>query len=76
MKRTGTHLNPMDPAREKVKGECNAPGGDRIDRIARERAQLSARIQQFYGISKDAADAHIDAFANRARDHAGDQGAN
>ena len=24
MKRTGTHLNPVDPAREKVKGECSA----------------------------------------------------
>lgn len=69
MKRTGTHLNPVDPAREKAKGECSAPGGDRIARIAREREELSARIQQFYGISKDAADAHIDAYANRTGDH-------
>ena len=69
MKRTGTHVNPVDLAREKVKGECSAPGGDRSDGIARERERLSARMQQFYGISKDAADAHLDAFANRTGDH-------
>ena len=70
MNRTGTHLNPVDAAREKAKGECSAPGGDRIATIAREREELSARMQQFYGISKDAADAHIDAYAK------GDHGAN
>ena len=61
-------LNPVDPAREQAKKRCSAPGSDRIDRISREREQLSARMQQFYGINKDAADARIDAFANRTED--------
>ena len=62
----------MDPAREKAQKKCSVPGTDRIDGIAGEREQLSARMQQFYGISKDAADARIDAFANRTEVHTED----
>ena len=61
------HLNPMDPAREQKK--CSASGSDRIATMAREREQLSARMQQLHGISKDAADARIDAFANGTKKH-------
>ena len=51
------------------KKKCSASGSDRIATMAREREQLSARMQQLHGISKDAADARIDAFANGTKKH-------
>ena len=54
---------------QKVKQEWSALTDDHLDKIAGERDQLSAKIQEFYGVSKDAADAQIDAFANRNKDH-------
>jgi uncharacterized protein YjbJ (UPF0337 family) len=51
--------------RGKVKEEWSALTDDHLDRIAGEREQLSTKIQEFYGVSKDAADAQIDAFADR-----------
>ena len=53
----------------KVKEQWSALTDDNLDTIAGEREQLSGKIQDFYGVSKDAADAQIDAFAQRNRDH-------
>ena len=53
----------------KVKEEWSALTDDHIEKIAGERNQLSEKLQEFYGISKDAADAQIDAFADRIQDH-------
>lgn len=56
----------------KVKEEWSALTDDHIEKIAGERNQLSEKLQEFYGISKDAADAQIDAFADRIQDHPAD----
>ena len=53
----------------KVKEQWSALTDDNLDQIAGQRDQLSGKIQDFYGISKDAADAQIDAFAQRNKDH-------
>jgi uncharacterized protein YjbJ (UPF0337 family) len=53
----------------KVKKQWGALSDDNLDKIAGQRAQLSGKIQDFYGVSKDAADAQIDAFAERNKDH-------
>lgn len=53
----------------KVKEQWSALTDDNLDQIAGQRDQLSGKIQDFYGISKDAADAQIDAFAERNKDH-------
>ena len=52
----------------KVKEQWSALTDDNLDQIAGQRDQLSGKIQDFYGISKDAADAQIDAFAQRNKD--------
>lgn len=53
----------------KVKEQWSALTDDNLDQIAGQRDQLSGKIQDFYGISKDAADAQIDAFAQRNKNH-------
>ena len=53
----------------KVKEQWSALTDDNLDQIAGQRDQLSGKIQDFYGVSKDAADAQIDAFAERNKDH-------
>ena len=58
--------------RGKVKKQWSALTDDNLDTIAGERDQLSGKIQDFYGVSKDAADAQIDAFADRNKDHKAD----
>ena len=58
--------------RGKVKKQWSALTDDNLDTIAGQRDQLSGKIQDFYGISKDAADAQIDAFADRNKDHKAD----
>ena len=50
----------------KMKEEWSAFTDDHLDSIAGERDRLSSKIQEFYGVSKEAADAQIDAFAERA----------
>ncbi len=40
-----------------------------LDRIAGRGDQLSDKIQDFYGISEDAAEAQIHAFEERNNDH-------
>ncbi len=58
---------------KQLKGKVTEQWGritdDHVEEIAGKRDQLSGKIQQFYGISKDAADAQIDAFAERNKDH-------
>ncbi len=54
--------------RSKVKAQWSALTDDHLDRIAGERDRLSVKLQDFYGISKDAADAQIDAFSQHNRD--------
>lgn len=54
--------------RDDLKAEWSALTDEHIDRIGGQRDQLSEKLQEFYGISKDAADAQIDAFANRIGD--------
>jgi uncharacterized protein YjbJ (UPF0337 family) len=49
--------------RSRVKEQWSALTDDHLDQIAGERDALSAKLQDFYGISKDAADAQIDAFS-------------
>ena len=49
-----------------MKEEWSAFTDDHLDTIAGQRDQLSHKIQEFYGVSKEAADAQIDAFAERA----------
>lgn len=51
--------------RSKVKEQWSALTDEHLDEIAGERDQLSAKLQSFYGISKDTADAQIDAFSKR-----------
>lgn len=58
--------------RGKVKEQWSALTDDNLDTIAGQRDQLSGKLQDFYGISKDAADAQIDAFADRNKDHKAD----
>lgn len=58
--------------RGKVKKQWSALTDDNLDTIAGQRDQLSGKLQDFYGISKDAADAQIDAFADRNKDHKAD----
>jgi uncharacterized protein YjbJ (UPF0337 family) len=53
----------------KVKEQWGALSDDNLVKIAGQRDQLSGKIQDFYGVSKDAADAQIDAFAERNKDH-------
>jgi uncharacterized protein YjbJ (UPF0337 family) len=53
----------------KMKQEWGAFTDEHLDGIAGQREQLSNKLQEFYGISKDAADAQIDAFADRNQDH-------
>ena len=53
----------------KVREQWGALNDDHLDRIGAKRDRLSGRIQDFYGISKEAADAQIDAFAERNKDH-------
>ena len=53
----------------KVKEQWGALSDDHLDQIAGKRDQLSGKIQDFYGVSKEAADAQIDAFAERSKDH-------
>lgn len=53
----------------KIKKEWGAFNDEHLDDIAGQRDQLSDKIQNFYGVSKDAADAQIDAFAQRNKDH-------
>jgi uncharacterized protein YjbJ (UPF0337 family) len=53
----------------KIKKEWGAFTDEHLDDIAGQRDQLSDKIQNFYGVSKDAADAQIDAFAQRNKDH-------
>jgi uncharacterized protein YjbJ (UPF0337 family) len=55
--------------RGKVKEQWSVLTDDHLDKIAGQRDQLSGKIQQFYGISKDAADAQIDAFAERHKNY-------
>jgi uncharacterized protein YjbJ (UPF0337 family) len=55
--------------RGKVKEQWGAFTDDNLDEIAGQRDQLSGKIQDFYGVSKDAADAQIDAFEERNKDH-------
>ena len=50
----------------RMKQEWSAFTDDHLDSIAGQRDQLSSKIQEFYGVSKEAADAQIDAFAERA----------
>ena len=52
----------------RMKKEWSAFTDDHLDSIAGQRDQLSRKIQEFYGVSKEAADAQIDAFAQRAGD--------
>lgn len=52
----------------RMKQEWSAFTDDHLDSIAGQRDQLSSKIQEFYGVSKEAADAQIDAFAQRAAD--------
>jgi len=52
----------------KVKEQWGALSDDHLDQIAGKRDQLSGKIQDFYGVSKEAADAQIDAFAERSKD--------
>ena len=52
----------------RMKQEWSAFTDDHLDSIAGQRDQLSSKIQEFYGVSKEAADAQIDAFAQRAGD--------
>lgn len=52
-----------------VKEQWGALTDDHLNQIAGERDRLSGKLQQFYGISKDAADAQIDAFAQRHKNH-------
>lgn len=52
----------------KVKLQWSALTDDHLDEIAGERDQLSVKLQDFYGISKDAADAQIDAFSAHSTD--------
>lgn len=52
-----------------IKDEWGAFTDEHLDDIAGQRDQLSAKIQDFYGISKDAADAQIDAFVGRNKEH-------
>jgi uncharacterized protein YjbJ (UPF0337 family) len=47
----------------RCKEQWSALTEDHLDQIAGERDVLSAKLQDFYGISKDAADAQIDAFS-------------
>ena len=49
----------------RMKEEWSAFTDDHLDSIAGQRDQLSSKIQEFYGVSKEAADAQIDAFAER-----------
>ncbi len=49
----------------RIKEEWGAFTDEHLDDIAGQRDQLSNKLQDFYGISKDAADAQIDAFAQR-----------
>jgi len=51
----------------RMKAEWSAFTDDHLDAIAGNRDQLSSKIQEFYGVSKESADAQIDDFA----DHAG-----
>ncbi len=52
----------------RIRKEWNALERSHLDEIAGQRDRLSEKLQQFYGISKDAADAQIDAFADRQSD--------
>jgi uncharacterized protein YjbJ (UPF0337 family) len=53
----------------KAKEQWSALTDVNLDTIAGERDQLSGKIQDFYGVSKDTADAQIAAFAERTRHH-------
>ncbi len=53
----------------KVREQWGALNNDHLDQIAGKHDQLSEKIQDFYGISKEAADTQIDAFAERYKDH-------
>jgi len=55
--------------RGKVREQWSALTDDHLDKIAGQREELSGKIQDFYGVSKAAADAQIDAFAERNTDH-------
>ena len=57
--------NNWDRLKVELKDEWDALTDDHLDRIAGDREELSAKIQQFYGISPAAADAQVDAFAER-----------
>jgi len=53
----------------KVREQWAALNDDHLDRIGGKRDRLSGKIQDFYGISEEAADAQIDAFVERNKDH-------
>jgi uncharacterized protein YjbJ (UPF0337 family) len=55
--------------RDHLKQEWSALSNQHLDRIAGDRERLSTNLQQFYGISQAAADAQIDAFAERHQHH-------
>jgi uncharacterized protein YjbJ (UPF0337 family) len=50
----------------RMKEEWSAFTDDHLDAIAGKRDLLSSKIQEFYGVSKEGADAQIDDFADRA----------
>ncbi len=53
---------------DRVREEWHALERTHLDEIAGQRDRLSEKLQQFYGISKDSADAQIDAFVDRQED--------
>ena len=53
----------------KVKEQWGELTDDNLDRIAGKRDQLSGRIQEVYGISKDEAEKQVRDFEDRNRDY-------
>lgn len=55
--------------KEKVMAEWDNLSADSVDQIAGRRDQLTARIQEAYGISKEEAEEQIKAFERTNKDY-------
>ncbi len=55
--------------KEKVMAEWDNLSADSVDQIAGRRDQLTARIQEAYGISKEEAEEQIKAFEETNKDY-------
>ncbi len=55
--------------KEKVMAEWDNLSADSVDQIAGRRDQLTARIQEAYGISKEEAEEQIKAFEKTNKDY-------